>query len=101
MCDWNYRKQSNAINERIETFCGSEMIPGNQELIEETMKQLDLYFKRELTAFNLPLLLCGTEFQQGVWRDLLAIHYGATLSYGSLSFSLSQKRNKKRGLCCT
>jgi methylated-DNA-[protein]-cysteine S-methyltransferase len=60
MCDWNYRKQRNAINGRKETFCAYEMLSGNHKLMEDTMKQLNLYFKRELTAFNLPLHLCGT-----------------------------------------
>lgn len=47
---------------------------------------LDDYFSgKEPAAENLPLLLEGTEFQQAVWRLLMAIPYGKTVTYGSLA----------------
>jgi len=94
LCDWTYRKQRNNINLRIETFCESPMTMGTHELIDETRVQLNHYFKKELTQFNLPLLLCGTDFQQSVWSDLRDIPYGETLSYSSLS----RKRNTPKSI---
>ena len=47
---------------------------------------LAAYFDGETEVFDLPLDLGGgTPFQQAVWRALLAIPRGETVSYGSLS----------------
>ncbi|MCM2393407.1 methylated-DNA--[protein]-cysteine S-methyltransferase [Streptomyces albipurpureus] len=54
----------------------------------ETIRQLEAYFARELTEFDLPLQLDGTPFQRGVWQRLLAIPYGETRTYGELAQEL-------------
>ncbi|MEO3974541.1 methylated-DNA--[protein]-cysteine S-methyltransferase [Streptomyces sp. CAU 1734] len=54
----------------------------------ETIRQLEAYFARELTAFDLPLRLEGTAFQRTVWERLLAIPYGETRTYGELAEEL-------------
>jgi methylated-DNA-[protein]-cysteine S-methyltransferase len=51
----------------------------------EVTEQLDAYFAGELQAFDLPLDLHGTPMQLAVWRELIAIPYGSTLSYGELA----------------
>lgn len=51
----------------------------------ESREQLAAYFAGELSEFDLPLNLLGTEFQQGVWRELQNIPYGLTISYGELA----------------
>ena len=48
-------------------------------------KQLKKYFLGELTEFDLPLKLQGTEFQQAVWYQLTQIPYGSTISYATLA----------------
>jgi len=47
--------------------------------------QLGEYFSGKRRAFDLPLRLRGTSFQERVWRTLLEIRYGETLSYGELA----------------
>ena len=67
--------------------------PGKLQLPDETAKrrmpevtdQLDGYFAGERQKFDLPLDLQGTPLQLAVWRELLAIPYGRTLSYGELA----------------
>lgn len=49
------------------------------------LRQLDEYFAGTRRAFDLPLRLEGTEFQQRVWRELTVIPYGETWSYGQLA----------------
>ena len=44
--------------------------------------QLEAYFAGELRDFDLPLDLHGTPLQKAVWRALLEIPYGETVSYG-------------------
>src|SRR5205823_1056391 len=51
----------------------------------EAKRQLAAYFDGVLTEFDLPLALDGTEFQKRVWRALLNIPYGQTISYGELA----------------
>jgi methylated-DNA-[protein]-cysteine S-methyltransferase len=53
--------------------------------LAETARQLHQYFSGKRTAFDLPLNLQGTEFQQRVWRQLTLIPFGETWSYGQLA----------------
>lgn len=48
-------------------------------------EQLNEYFEGSRTGFELPLELEGTPFQRRVWRALLEIPYGETISYGALA----------------
>ncbi|MER6097705.1 methylated-DNA--[protein]-cysteine S-methyltransferase [Streptomyces sp. NPDC001728] len=54
----------------------------------EAVRQLDAYFAGELTEFDLPLHLIGTEFQLRVWAELCRIPYGETRTYGELAEEL-------------
>jgi len=51
-------------------------------ILRRTADQLREYFAGERTAFDLPLDLHGTEFQQLAWRSLASIPYGQTSTYG-------------------
>jgi methylated-DNA-[protein]-cysteine S-methyltransferase len=48
-------------------------------------EQLAEYFAGERQAFDLPLKLAGTSFQQRVWRELLRIPFGTTITYAQLA----------------
>jgi len=88
LCDWRYRKMRNAIDKRITFGLDTEYIENDSEIIEETKKQLNQYFNRERTEFDLPLLLVGSDFQKQVWHELLKIPYGRTETYLGLSRKL-------------
>nr|WP_236612853.1 methylated-DNA--[protein]-cysteine S-methyltransferase [Cesiribacter andamanensis] len=51
----------------------------------EAVEQLTDYFCHQRNSFDLPLDLSGTPFQQTVWKALLNIPPGQTLSYGQLA----------------
>lgn len=51
----------------------------------DAVEQLEAYFARELTVFDLDLELAGTEFQRRVWAALRTIPYGETRSYGQIA----------------
>jgi methylated-DNA-[protein]-cysteine S-methyltransferase len=57
----------------------------NLPVFVETKQQLDAYFRRERTSFDLPLRASGTDFQKVVWKALCEIPYGTTTSYGELA----------------
>jgi len=54
-------------------------------LLDETQQQLSEYFAGSRRAFDLPLLLPGTIFQQKVWHALTLVPFGATISYDDLA----------------
>jgi len=55
-------------------------------LLHQAVQQLQAYFERQATSFDLPLdLSSGTAFQQTVWRALLELPHGSSTSYGALS----------------
>lgn len=47
--------------------------------------QLGEYFAGRRRDFDLPLVLAGTGFQERVWRELLQIPFGETISYEELA----------------
>jgi methylated-DNA-[protein]-cysteine S-methyltransferase len=57
----------------------------DQAAFGEVARQLRAYFSGELREFDLELAPEGTEFQLRVWRELRAIPYGETISYGALA----------------
>jgi methylated-DNA-[protein]-cysteine S-methyltransferase len=59
-------------------------LPEN-ELTIKVANQLKDYFKGELKVFDFPQKQKGTEFQQEVWQNLLAIPFGETTSYAKFS----------------
>ncbi|MCI8486744.1 MAG: methylated-DNA--[protein]-cysteine S-methyltransferase [Clostridia bacterium] len=54
-------------------------------LIRQCKKQLDDYFKGKLKKFNIKYEYSGTPFQEKVWKELLNIEYGTTISYKELA----------------
>jgi methylated-DNA-[protein]-cysteine S-methyltransferase len=48
-------------------------------------EQLAEYFAGERQQFDVPLKLAGTPFQQHVWRELVRIPFGTTITYAQLA----------------
>lgn len=63
----------------------------------ETKQQLAEYFAGDRTTFELPLAMEGTEFQKQVWKALLDIPFGVTMSYGELARKIG-KPNASRAV---
>ncbi len=61
-------------------------------VFEQTRNWLDLYFSGECPDFTPPLAPKGTPFQQKVWRLLLAIPYGKTVTYGEIAQRVVETR---------
>ena len=56
-------------------------------------QQLGEYFAGERVTFSLPLAAVGTPFQQQVWRELVNIRYGTTISYTELARRVGRPRS--------
>lgn len=92
LCDWRYRKMRQAIDDRIQDGLQATFEFKQTDLIIETQRQLEEYFQKQRTNFELPLLLIGTPFQKSVWNELLKIPYGKTETYMGLSQRLNNTR---------
>lgn len=56
-------------------------------LLMETERQLKEYFASQRKVFDLPLAPRGTPFQLQIWKLLLDIPFGQTVTYGELAAS--------------
>ena len=54
-------------------------------LLINCVEQLIQYFNGQRRNFELPINQPGTQFQQGVWNELVAIPFGKTISYLELA----------------
>lgn len=72
-----------------ETFYSIEF---NKYPCGEVCYQLDQYFSGNRNQFDVALALDqGTEFEQDVWKRLLKIEYGQTMSYGEVAQKVGRK----------
>lgn len=61
-------------------------------LIRQVCQQLEEYFKRKRTRFDLPLYIEGTDFQRKVWEELQKIPYGDTRSYKEIAIGIGNEK---------
>ena len=59
----------------------ADVIPANGEIFQVLKIQLEEYFDKKRTTFEIPLQLVGSPFQVKCWKELLNIPYGKTVSY--------------------
>lgn len=60
--------------------------------LSNVKQQLDDYFAGNLREFTFPFLQEGTHFQQAVWKELLNIPFGKTISYLELARRLGDPK---------
>lgn len=60
----------------------SKVIP---QILQESVSQLHEYFEGNRTYFTFKMYSSGTDFQKKVWKELLEIPFGKTMSYLELS----------------
>jgi methylated-DNA-[protein]-cysteine S-methyltransferase len=66
----------------------SDFIQDNFRIIRSDSllgNQLKEYFEGVRKEFNLKLIMNGTDYQRKVWKELLKVPYGETVSYGELA----------------
>ncbi|UWQ23917.1 methylated-DNA--[protein]-cysteine S-methyltransferase [Leisingera aquaemixtae] len=61
---------------------------GRSALLDRAVAQLRAYFAGELTEFDLPLHVEGSDFQKAVCEAMLAISFGETRTYGEIAKDL-------------
>jgi AraC family transcriptional regulator of adaptative response/methylated-DNA-[protein]-cysteine methyltransferase len=71
------------------------VVPGSNATLEKTRAQLARYFAGESLAFDLPLAPVGSDFQQGVWRELRRIPPGRTRSYAEMARRIGRPQSHR------
>ncbi len=66
--------------------------PGSDTVLDAASAQLATYFAGEPVAFDVPVRLGGTPFQDRVWTALRDIPHGETVSYGTLAARVGDPR---------
>ncbi len=69
----------------LEKRIGAVFFPGTSGPLQQIEKEVEEYFNGTLTTFESPLAFPGSTHQEGVWRALLDVPCGHTLSYGELA----------------
>jgi methylated-DNA-[protein]-cysteine S-methyltransferase len=85
LCDWRYRKTRSSIDKRIQKDLRATYLEQSHPLIDETIHQLEAYFRQERKVFDLPLRLVGSDFQKQIWQALMSVPYGQTSTYKQLA----------------
>ena len=69
-------------------------------LLMKAYSQLEAYLAGQLFEFDLPLYLKGTDFQMSVWKEMMNIPYGKTLTYKKLAEKINSKAVRAVGNAC-
>lgn len=85
LLEFTDRRMLEAQVSRLQRLLRSPLVPGDHPLLARTREELERYFAGSLTAFTVPLVLRGTPFEERVWRELMRIPAGTTMSYAGLA----------------
>ena len=80
-------------NSEAKELNGMQKVSPKDPKVKNIFTQLKEYFNRQRKEFNLPLDIIGTDFQKRVWKELLKISYGKTISYNELAIRLGDKKS--------
>ncbi|GAB1857648.1 methylated-DNA--[protein]-cysteine S-methyltransferase [Flavobacteriaceae bacterium MHTCC 0001] len=92
LLDYRYRKMRSTIDNRIKKGLNAEYVEQDNNLLQKTRQQIDEYLIGQRTAFEIPLLTVGTDFQKQVWEALIHIKYGEIISYIDLARTIGDEK---------
>ena len=72
-----------------------KIVNGENRHIRRLIRELDEYFAKERKSFSVKLDLHGTDFQIKVWKKLMEIPYGNTISYREEALMLNRPKGFK------
>jgi methylated-DNA-[protein]-cysteine S-methyltransferase len=81
----------NGVTE-ISAMDSGEISSNIPKFLQDAVSQIQDYFDGKRTNFNLKLNPKGTDFQQKVWKELLQIPYGKTISYLDMAKKLGDPK---------
>ncbi len=93
LCDWRVEPHHGRVLSRISRYIDADFVEGTSPVVAMAVAQLDEYFRGARREFDVPLLHVGTDFQKRVWRSLMTIPYGVTVSYGEMARRIGSPRS--------
>ena len=69
-------------------------------LLEKAKEEIEEYFQGKRKTIDLPLDAKGKKKKKRVWKELLDIRYGETLSYGEIGDRIGTKAYRAIGNAC-
>lgn len=81
-----------------EALLSSDFVPATRArarkpsdaLLAEAWAQVEAYFARRLTRFDLPLALSGTALQVAAWRAVASLAFGEFVSYADVARAIGK-----------
>ena len=73
-----------------------DRISQETKILTEPKKWLDVYFSGKEPKFTPPLHPMGSTFRREVWKLLLEIPYGQTITYGEIAGKMAEIKNVSR-----
>jgi len=92
LCDWAASPRHQATLRRVASMLKSSTEPRSTDLTLRAVGELEEYFSGQRRQFDLPTALRGTPFQMDVWRELMRIEFGQTVTYGELASRIGHPR---------
>jgi len=92
LLDFRYRKMRKIVDNRLKTGLNAQFVVKDDEILQETRKQLQEYFAMQRKEFEIPLLTVGSAFQKSVWDGLIKIPYGTVNSYAQLARTINNEK---------
>lgn len=97
-CEWKDSRNYHTVLGRVlaglqEKTSGNDDVP---TVMQQATQELNEYFASSRTTFNVPLLLVGTSFQNSVWKALLSVSYGRTMTYADITERVGKSRASSR-----
>jgi len=77
---------------KLKDVFDAEVMAGENQYFVTLREQLKEYFEGKRKEFTLPLKLVGTPFQVSVWKELLKIPYGQTISYKTQAIAINMPK---------
>ncbi|MCI1904256.1 MAG: methylated-DNA--[protein]-cysteine S-methyltransferase [Enterococcaceae bacterium] len=74
----------------------AELTQKELPIFQETKKWLDLYFAGKHPDFTPALAPSGTPFREEVWKILLTVPYGKTITYGEIAKRMVADHGKEK-----
>ena len=85
LLDFRYGEMRKTVDKKIKKGLNAGFVEQDDEVLARTRKQVDEYLSGNRRAFDIPLLVVGTDFQRRVWKALMKVPYGVTSTYGQIA----------------
>jgi methylated-DNA-[protein]-cysteine S-methyltransferase len=89
---FGYQKVTQIVAARIKKTLDAEFVEQDDEILERMKRRIDEYLKGARKAFDVPLLLVGSDFQNRVWSALRKVPYGTTTTYLQVARDISNEK---------